>query len=326
MNQRRAGTTSRAARFEEYSYRVAVPLALLIGLVVLVYVAVTWHARLIFAEHPQDYRENATYLSTALLLRGQNPWALKNLPQYANVYGVLYNLVALPVVSVFGCTLVVHRLLSASLFLLCSVVIFAVLRRYRTPVLLALLAPIFLYQQYMPTYASDAKPDNLGLLLFLCALFIPWWRRFSTPSLCVATVLSLLAVCAKVYFGVSILYLAVYVFLFEGKGKAVLYLVLSLSALGVLVELVDWLNAAYWPMVFFVQLNGTWPRWPFLVEQLSWYWRGNRGLLAVVGLLLLTGLYVRVRGWLSGSTPDASAAGGRVFAPWLDLRAPLLCG
>ena len=135
------GGRSRRAALKEYSYRAALPLACLAGLLGVVSMAVHWHVPFIFAEHPQEYSENAIYLTTVLLLQGQNPWALENLPQFANVYGIFYNLVALPVAAVFGCTFTVHRSLSAALLLLCCMVIVLVLRRYRTPLLLALAAP-----------------------------------------------------------------------------------------------------------------------------------------------------------------------------------------
>lgn len=324
MGLRPAQTTALARRIEGYTYRASILLALLAALAVLVYMAVAWHARLIFAEHPQDLRENATYLSTVLLLRGQNPWTLENQPQYANLYGALFNLVALPAAAVFGCTFALHRLLCALFLLLCSVIIFLVLRRYRTPVLLAIAAPIILYQQYMPTFASNAKPDNLGLFLFLCALFYPWWRRFSTASLCVATGLSLLALCAKTYFAVGLLYLAVYLFFFEGKAKAVIYLVLSAVAVRLLGALVDLVAELYWPEVYFMQLNGTWPEFPFLVDQLSWYVRKNFGLLSALGLLLIVYLYTRVRGRPAPDSTAAPSPRARVFSAARDLRAPLL--
>jgi hypothetical protein len=309
---------------EEYSYRAARWLALLAALVVLVVMATRWHARLIFAEHPQDFRENATYLTTVLLLRGQNPWALENQPQYANVYGGLFNLAALPAAALFGCTFTLHRLLSAAFLLLSSVVIVLVLRRYGTPTLLALVAPVILYQQYMPTYASNAKPDNLGLFLFLGALFWPWYRRFSTASLCVATGLSLLALCAKMYFAVGILYLAVYLFLFENRKKALIYLVLSLVAVRLLGALIDLVAELYWPNVFFMQLNGTWPEWQFLVEQLAWYLQKNWGLLSVLVLLLAARLYTQVRGPAPADPSRGAGSGSRIWAPLRDFRSPAL--
>ncbi len=314
----------RRTALEEYSYRAALPLALLIALVVLVSMATQYHARLIFAEHPQDFRENAIYFTTLLLLRGQNPWALENQPQFANVYGGLFNLVALPFAALWGCTFTLHRLLSAAFLFLCSVVIFLVLRRYRTPVLLAIVAPVILYQQYMPTYASNAKPDNLGLLLFLGALFYPWWRRFSTASLCVASALSLLALCAKFYFAVGILYLAVYLFLFKSKRQAVIYLLASLVAVRLLGALVDSIAELYWPEVFFMQLNGTWPEWSYLVDQLSWYAHENWGLLIALVLLLLATLCTRTRARAPAEPARATSAGSRILAPLRDLRAPLL--
>ena len=303
-------------RLEKPSYFLATFATLGVALTVLAYMVALWHVRLIRAEYPQDYAENATYLSTVLLLEGENPWALANQPQFANVYGILYNLVALPAAGVFGCSFALHRILSALCLLLCCLAILLTLRRYHTPILLASIAPIIFYQQYMPTYQSNIKPDNLGLLLFLGALLYPWYRGFSTRSLLVSGVLAVLALYTKVYFAVALVYVSGYVFLFESMRKALLYLVLSLGALAVSVVLVGLTLEAYWTDVFFVQLNDSFAEWGFFVDQLTWYVRINFGLLGLLGLVGLGWIIARARAHQRLERPS--------FTRPRDWRAPLL--
>ena len=301
---------------ERWSYYLATFATLCVALTVLSYMVALWHVRLIQAEYPQDYAENATYFSTVLLLEGKNPWALANQPQFANVYGILYNLVALPAAAVFGCSFALHRTLSALCLLLCCLMIGLSLRRYRVPLLLAIIAPIIFYQQYMPTYQSNVKPDNLGLLLFLGALLYPWYRRFSPSSLLVSGTLAVLALYTKVYFAVALIYVAVYVFLFESVRKALLYLVLSLGALAVSVVLVGLTLEAYWTDVLFVQWNDSFAEWGFFTDQLCWYVRMNFGLLGLLGLVGFGWIIARTRAGLRLELPGCTRP--------RDWRAPLL--
>jgi hypothetical protein len=57
------------------------------------------HFQVIGNFFPNEYRESATLLTTDLLLKGGNPYALENQPEYTNVYGIFYHIIVLPLPS-----------------------------------------------------------------------------------------------------------------------------------------------------------------------------------------------------------------------------------
>src|ERR1035437_620686 len=71
------------------------------------------HAEIILYPYPQEFREGHLMSTTKLLIDGINPYSLEVYPNYYNSYGILYNLVVFPFAYLFGCSLEIHRAVSA---------------------------------------------------------------------------------------------------------------------------------------------------------------------------------------------------------------------
>jgi hypothetical protein len=82
-----------------------------------------YHYELITFPYLVDSFESAMLLTTDLMLKGENPYALENMPLAINVYGINYHLVVYPFARLWGATLLVHRAV-AGFFILLSCILF----------------------------------------------------------------------------------------------------------------------------------------------------------------------------------------------------------
>ena len=88
-----------------------------------------YHYELIVYPYSATLREAALQSSTSLLLRGINPYGLEQMPQYTNVYGIVYPLLVMPFAKIWGATLPVHRAVTAMFMFACCALLFVVLRK-----------------------------------------------------------------------------------------------------------------------------------------------------------------------------------------------------
>jgi len=177
--------------------------------------------QVIAAPYPHEYREGAIILTTQQLLNQINPYSLAEQPQHTNFYGPLYNLLAYPGALIFGPTLAWHRTLSAIFIILSCGLLYLVLRREKVPRWLALVGSIIYYGQVTSLFSVIARPDSLGLFLFLSAVFIPWWNNFRLRSLLLSAGLLVLSFYTKIYFVLFFPVIAAYVFIFKNKRSAI---------------------------------------------------------------------------------------------------------
>ncbi len=189
------------------------------------------HFQVIGNFFPNEYRESATLLTTDLLLKGGNPYALENQPEYTNVYGIFYHIIVLPFAKLFGTSFPVHRAVSAIfIFASCST-FFAAMRWRQVSLVFALSGTLILYSHLLYFTTPLAKPDSLGFFLFLCSILIPWRYKYSFLSLLVSSVLGILGFLTKPYFILSLLYLNLYLFIFKSKKLGIQQGILSLVLL-----------------------------------------------------------------------------------------------
>lgn len=192
--------------------------ALLSGLKLLSY-----SYNIIRAPFPLELREGAILSTTHLLLAGKNPFAAENLPQYLNGYGIVYNLTAVPLARWLGDTFITHRLLTGFYIYLAVALLVAVTIRKGGAPLFAIAAGLCVLANQLYSVTPLTRPDGLGLLLYLAAALLPWDQNFSKPSLVASAVLSVLAFFTKLYFFLSVVYVAAYLFLRVSKRLAVAY-------------------------------------------------------------------------------------------------------
>lgn len=247
-----------------------------------------------FYPFPLEYREGALLLSTNLLVKGGNPYDLVYQPEYTNIYGIFYPLVVYPFAKLFGATITVHRAVSSFFNLASCLVIFWVMRRMRFSLILAFLGALIFYWHLLLGHNLLIRPDTLGLFLFLCSIVISWRYNYSYKSLIVSLFLGILAFMTKPYFVLSIAYVAIYVFTFKSKKKAIQYSVLSFIYLAIAILLLNYFFETYFNNTIFVYLNiklaGTGFEYAF--GQLNNYIAQNLGIMIIllaVSLLVCIG-------------------------------------
>lgn len=217
--------------------------------------------------NPLEYREGASLLLTDFLLRGENPYALANHPLTHNIYGLIYNLVVLPMAAIFGNTILVHRLV-AILGVICSsgLVAWALLnRKVALPYALAGGGLVLAGQLF---YTSPlVRPDGLGMLFFMAAVLLPWQRCFSKRSLIISATLSILGFLTKPYFILSAVIIGAYLFLFVSKRKGIIFS-LGFATLAVIVGgVVNQISECYFLDTVFNNISQAGKSWSFMGMQ-----------------------------------------------------------
>jgi hypothetical protein len=198
--------------------------------VLLIYGRLHWEQ--IIHAGPLEYREGASLVSTQWLLNGQNPYSAQSLPAATNVYGILFNVCVYPWAWLFGNTFAVHRWVVAALLAGMCVLVYDILRRQGAGRWAAVPAVIVFYAILVSHYAVVARPDYLGMLLFLSCLYVTWRGRFSTPWLAVGMTLAILAFFTKPYFLLAIAIVPAYLFLQTSKLRGVIYFAIGIALSG----------------------------------------------------------------------------------------------
>lgn len=260
--------------------RVAAPL-LTVVVIFLLGRLLLFHYHLIVYPYQAEYREGADLLLTSAFARGIDPYALAVQPQYANAYGFVSNLLAAPFVALWGPSFAPGRALTALADLLSFLLLIAVMRRLGVPRLLCVVGAIlFDVGLILDGSSIFARPDGLGLLLFLASLCLPWLDHYSFRSMVVSLVLALIVFHTKLYFLLGTFCLGLYVFLFISKRRAIVYGLILLLLLGVSAWIIDQRADFYFTNNFFVYLGQS--------EDPAWAVEQFQTMFTFYGLLWLT--------------------------------------
>ena len=247
-------------------------------LIILIVLFLFVHTKIITFPYQLELREGNTQLTTHAFLNGINPYAIPNNPLYINIYGVLFNLVMLPFARLLGNTLQLHRLLNGFFILTQAAIIIMVMRTQKTSWLAAFLAASFIWLGQLYFSTPLARPDALGGILFLLAIFIPWLYKFDLKSLTLSILLGVLSYQTKFYFFLSIVIIAGYLFLFVSKKKAVLYAVAAgiLFTLNIFILYISF--DTYFVNSLYVSSGSLSMNFEKMFEQLSKFFRDYWGL------------------------------------------------
>lgn len=262
-------------------------LSLFLGGIVLFY-----NFRVISVETPQEFRENAILLTTNLLLDGQNPYSLKNMPTYVNVYGILYNLVVLPFAKIFGSTFLLHRLISLVFITASCILLYKALRDEQVQKWLTLVPVALLYTQ-MVVGGSDllARPDSLGVFLFFFTIFIAQKLNYNFLGLALALLSSILGFLDKPYFVLGLPYVILYLFIFKSKLKALLLLTVSVFVYSFTFVVIHHFFETYFLNTIFINYQVAGKDVNFLILQFITYFKWNFGI--ILALLLTQAIIFR---------------------------------
>jgi hypothetical protein len=245
------------------------------------------HFAMILNPFPNEYREGAILLSTKLIVEGGNPYTLENQPEFTNLYGIIYHLVVYPFAKVFGSTLIVHRTISAFFIFASCIVLFVAAHRMKVSLALCFTGATIFYAHLLFFAAPLARPDSLGMFLFLCSIFIPWRFNYSVLSLLSSISIGILAFLTKPYFILAIFYIGTYIFLFRSKMRSIKYFGAVLISLVSTILLINGLFECYWNNTFFVFANASnldYPDYPGI--QLYKYAEYNLGMVAILFLVI----------------------------------------
>jgi len=286
-----------------------------------------YHYYLITFPYPIIYREGAMMASTAKLLHGINPYNFLLEPQYTNGYGLVYPLAVLPFASLLGVSLVVHRALTGFFILSSCAIIFFVLSRKKTPVLLNLWATLTLYASLLFPLTSTpcVDPAATGLFFMLLTIFIPFFLNYSYLSLGVSIICGFLAFYTKTYFLLGMPVMASYLFLFISKKKSIFYGFCCLAFFSFSVFVTDHFFPSYFDDCFFINYNIS-DRfgWTFvLIRQLHRYADLHVGIIILLSLVFI---YTLVRLIMSASIKSVKniLKGSLNSIQWKNWNGPLI--
>ena len=216
-----------------------------------------YHYYLTTCPYPIMYREGHIMATTVKLLHGVNPYNFVLEPQYSNLYGIVYPLFVLPFANLFGVNLIVHRAITAFFIFATCTVIFLVLYKKKTPLLLNIWAVLVLYASLLfpLTTTPCVDPAATGLFFMLLTIFIPFFLDFSYLSFFFSILCGALAFYCKAYFLLGLPIMVSYLFLFVSKKKSLIF---GLSSLIFLLLSAFWMNhyfPSYFDDCFFVNYN-----------------------------------------------------------------------
>ncbi len=248
-----------------------------------------YHYNLINYPFALDGREGAIILTTEKLLKGENPFLFKNQPAETNLYGVFYNFVSYPFAKVFGNTTRVYKTITGFFILVSCGLIFLLMNRLRIPLAFKWSSLIILYSSFLFNTLPSARPDGLGLFLFLSSIFIPFFFKFSYGSLFLSVFLGVSAFYTKNYFILGMFYVISYVFLFVSKKRGV---IIGLSALTIFLLSAFIINGIY-ECYFYTSFLSTYNTashygfrvGPLLIQTVTFI-RVNSGLMIIFTIII----------------------------------------
>jgi hypothetical protein len=246
----------------------------------------SFHGQLIVNPFQNEYREGATLLSTAALLAGKNPYALVNQPEYTNVYGIVYNLAVYPFALFFGNTLPIHRGVSAAFIAGDCLLLLGLMRWMKVGILVAAASTLIFYAHLLFYVTPLARPDAMGVLLFLVAIFTPLRFNYSPRALALSILSGVVAFLVKPYFVLGLVGAVVHTCLFRSWRLGLKYGLAALVALGAALLLMQAMFETYLNNTFLIHANikifGS--SLDFVNQQMAVYGQRNFGLIALVGL------------------------------------------
>lgn len=263
-----------------------------------------YHATLVTFPWPIEYREGALLLTTDMMLKGGDPYALAAQPYYANAYGLLYNLIALPFAMIWGPTLLVHRAVAGVFTIFSLLLISFVLYRLKTPWRYLLPALAVMYSCLLFGKTSLVEPASTGVFFYLLSVLIPLLMNFSVVSLGISALLVALVFCVKPYFIVGCVVVALYLLLSGSYRKLFIYGALVTAALTVTAVLLDHYFETYTLNVLLSNYN--WGKsnssTPRMLRQLVFIFLNDKFFL-VTALISIAVIAVRKRcNGMSGDT------------------------
>ncbi len=245
--------------------------------------SVKTHYSFINYPYQHEYREGAALAITQLYLENKNPYKMEYQPQNTYVYGFLYPRIVSILANFFGNTLSLHRWVTYVFFLLSCTVIFFTLIRLKLNPYFAFAAAVILHQSFVNAGVTPiARPEGLGIFLFVLGILIPWHFSFSRFSLLVSIVFGILGYLSKPYYFLVIPLIGLYLILFVSKRKGIGYGLASILAVLIMIVATYSVYEVYHNNTFFHHRNTAVYKFSWMKEQLLQFMEVNTVLLLLI--------------------------------------------
>lgn len=285
-----------------------------------------YHYNLVIFPYPGGLREGAMMTSTDALVKGLNPYDMSLQPKFMNQYGIIYPLLAWPWAKLFGTTILIHRMVSAFSILASCILIFLVLNKAKVPILPNIWAVVMLYASLLfpGTSTPSIDPGGTAMFFFLLTIFIPWFCKYSYPSLAISILCGLLAFYTKSYAFLGALVMLSYLFLFVSKIKGFFYGLLLLTASVISIMTVNHILQAYFDNCIFTHINMEpgWTSMERLHVQTVKYWQLHQWTFMLIGIFILGYGFKNFR--LLGALKGVSLRGASAMKQSLSPNEPLI--
>ncbi|MES1167040.1 MAG: hypothetical protein ABUL68_03480, partial [Pseudomonadota bacterium] len=178
------------------------------------------HFLMMMQPGPQELNEPAAWYGTWLLDQGRNPYTLKEIPGAAQFFDPFYNYVVLALKPVLGIDYAAHRIVNLLCMLVTLWLVVSRMRRAGASRALAFLSAALLYWLFDNNIMITARPDALGLMLFMLGLLIPWERSYRPWPVAIGLGCAILAFHCKAYFALAGTGTLIGVAFHRSKGEA----------------------------------------------------------------------------------------------------------
>src|SRR4029077_2452217 len=191
---------------------------------------VVLHLRMVVSTAPQEMREGAIIWITRLVLEGHNPYALSELPASSYAYGIVYRMVVLPFARIFGNGYTVHRAVSAVAIAGACALLYRLLRREGTRLVLAAVGVMLFYASSVYFVAPLARPDGLGVFFCLASITCLFITDLTPRWFVAGLIFGILALLTKIYLALPPFLMALYMFLFVSPKRGLIYGLTTVAA------------------------------------------------------------------------------------------------
>lgn len=276
-----------SVNFRKYSFIVSCAVLLLLSFYSL-FTSVDLHLQTINFPYQLEYREGAVLIVTGHYIKNENPYDINYQPQNTYAYGFLYPMIVSPFAKIFGNTLAVHRWVTYIFILLTCSLVFSTLLRMKVNLIYAFTAAVILHQSLVYNgLTSIARPEGLGIFLYLLGIILPWRFNFSRLSLAASIILGAAGYLTKPYYVLVIPCILIYLFIFISKRTALIYGIISLLFIMTMAFTVNSFYETYLNNTFFHHINTASYKFSYMADQLLNYSAVNIFLLTIIFLSVI---------------------------------------
>lgn len=252
------------------------------------YQSVNSHLQFIKYPYQQEFREGAVLPATGHFVNNENPFDMKYQPQDTYVYGFFYPWLTSHFAKIYGNTLEVHRWISYIFILLTCLLIFLTLNHLKVNPVFSFAAAVILHQSLVSNgLISLARPEGLGIFLFVMGILVPWRFKFSYISCLISIFLAIAGFLTKPYYIFAIPVIMIYLFIFVNKRKAVIYGCISILFIIITLFSVNLVFESYLNNTIFHPGNVAVNDYMHMFRQFMYYFRSNAVLFIIIVISFL---------------------------------------